>query len=943
MSIKITKKNLLLSFFLVLLLGGIGNSYANSSQYLIQEMEALRDSLKPEDSARDELTLRLADLYFDVSIQEGKGEDSASLKKNRLKALELYKKSLNGDEKLNKAEGLSKIKIQFQMARLLSRLGGGKMAETYYLEILAEKKAPKKMIEQSVLALAEWYEEEAKFVQAKKYYEEAISLCEEKSACNYAHYRLAWLFYKETQLDAAIASMEKALWIDDTTLRENSLADLFLFLSNKETDGTKEIEFVKNISQRSKREGLLRQLTEAFYIAGNRLAGSTLLEKLNEKDPNLYYETRLLEEFYGHRKWNKVEELLLSMEKRSQKDLPGKKEEQKEILSVLQRFIVQPDAEVQADKKLNNYLKRSIDIYLNLYPRDELRKKMQAGWLSAEENKNAKIEKLSKWISEDISYGASQEDIRKLRQSKLVLAQNLKLPGIVIEEAKAIALILKGTPEENEFLYTAARELYSEKRYEEALPIFNEIVASQKEKITIESFAILSQNLILDIYNTKKDYGKIVTQIAQWESIIKDAEKTIDLKKESASMEKMRVQAQFEEAFLAKDSPESLEKFYTFCMGDIYVEKSCPNAKVLSIKFRDQEKLVKVLWKMGDEKSLALEYELMGRYEEAAHLLEKLEPGQTDQKLENYIKIAFLYELDQKENEQKRILERMVEIIKREKKIPKDLEKTIFLTLEDANLLNEKSLAMPWSLSMKIKLASLLEIKNPSNTTQKILLSQTEDNGPVWSKLVLQELESQYKKANNIKFYGSKSQKLFKERTNKIEKFAVMAKNKLDAADLETRVYILHMLKMTYKKMAQEILNTPIPEGLDEETMAKVASQISTMADPFDQVNEDYNKLMEEQLAAMKNSEQKNKVLKNITEEVVSYADLIKVEPWKNGPQRTIGTEEKREQNIFRKKLLTDPEDKFALENLKNFYMKNDNKRLAAYYAERLENLRQVE
>ena len=45
----------------------------------------------------------------------------------------------------------------------------------------------------------------------------------------------------------------------------------------------------------------------------------------------------------------------------------------------------------------------------------------------------------------------------------------------------------------------------------------------------------------------------------------------------------------------------------------------------------------------------------------------------------------------------------------------------------------------------------------------------------------------------------------------------------------------------------------------------------------------------------------------------------------------------------MRKKLLTDPEDKLTLMGLKEFYTKNENSRLAAYYAGRVENLKQVE
>ena len=68
------------SFLLFLLVLGLTTSLnvgAKDAQYLIKEMEALRDSLKIDDPARIDLTLRLADLYFDVSIQEGKTDEEA--------------------------------------------------------------------------------------------------------------------------------------------------------------------------------------------------------------------------------------------------------------------------------------------------------------------------------------------------------------------------------------------------------------------------------------------------------------------------------------------------------------------------------------------------------------------------------------------------------------------------------------------------------------------------------------------------------------------------------------------------------------------------------------------------------------------------------------------------------------------------------------------------
>jgi len=914
---------------------------ANDSQYLIKEMEALRDSLKIEDPARIDLTLRLADLYFDVSIQEGRGEDVEVLKKSRLKALDLYKRSLDGTDNLKKASGLNKVKIQFQVGRLLSRLNEGKMAEPYYLDIIGNKEAPKKMLEQSALALAEWHEEDTRYVEARKFYEQAVSNCSDRNSCNYANYRLGWLFYKDTKLDEAIATMEKSLWTEENVIRENSLTDLLLFISNKETDGSNELGMIKKISAKGNKPELTRQLVEAFYVAGNRSAGSNLLAELNKVDPNLYYEVRLLEEFYGFRKWEKVEKYLSVIEKRKITDLPAKAEESKEVLTILRRFIVQVDSEMQVVAELKQVLKRSIDAYLTLYPKDELRTKMQAGWLAVEDDKNKKLTKLDSWIKEDQVFKISPKETRKLRQTRLALAQGEKRSTIIIEDALAIAEVLKGSKEADEFLYVAAREMYEQKNYDQALPNFQLIVNNAKAKKEIGNWVILSQNLILDIYNTKKNYDGIISQVGLWNVLTQGLESEV-IKKESKSMEQILVQAQFEKAFLLKESPLALEAFYNFCLKDQYTEKSCPNAKVLSVKFRAQDKLVKILEKMGDDNSLAVELELMGRFSDAARVREKSELGGKPT-IESFLKIAFLFELEQDVKNRDRVLGLMVEAGKLQKNIPTEFEKTAFVSLEEANLLDEKALAMPWSVGLKIKIASRLQGEKPSVLAKKVLLSEKEGSGPVWSKVILGELEEQFVKTNSIKFYGSRSKILFKQRTTAIDKFASLAKPILDGADLETRIYILHMLKLTYKNMANEILNTPIPDGLDQKTLTQVTSQISTMADPFDRVNEDYDKLLSEQIAAMTDAVVKERVSKNIQGNTKNYASFIQLNGSEKSERKIIGMIDHKIANDMRKKLLTDPEDKLTLMGLKEFYTKNENSRLAAYYAGRVENLKQVE
>jgi hypothetical protein len=186
----------------------------------------------------------------------------------------------------------------------------------------------------------------------------------------------------------------------------------------------------------------------------------------------------------------------------------------------------------------------------------------------------------------------------------------------------------------------------------------------------------------------------------------------------------------------------------------------------------------------------------------------------------------------------------------------------------------------------------------------------------------LADVEKHFKDTNKIKFYGARSQTLFKQRTTALDKFSNKVKPLLDGADLETRVYLLHMLKMAYKNIAQEVLNTPIPEGLDEETMAQVAQKISEMADPFDRVN------------VFTNVQEKERIQKNIAGSNENYAAFILI------PDNLIKTAmmaSNEETDSLYKRLNFNPDDKDSLMGLKELYRVKNNTRLEAYFSGRLE------
>ena len=236
----------------------------------------------------------------------------------------------------------------------------------------------------------------------------------------------------------------------------------------------------------------------------------------------------------------------------------------------------------------------------------------------------------------------------------------------------------------NNFIYVAAHEYYKVKNYPQALKLFSSIVTSAIKNKSFSKWSILSQNLILDIFNQQKEYAKIIEQVAKWQDATKGTNNPLVVK-EAQDMEKISVEAKFQYAAQTNDL-EALQTFYNFCTKNIFAKKSCANAKVLAVKFTDQTKLISLLEKAKDEKALMAEYEIMGRFSDAAKLWEKLELNKKGRKAkyDTFLKIALLYELDQNWNHRDRILRKMMLKVRREKSIPADLENVIFLALDEA-------------------------------------------------------------------------------------------------------------------------------------------------------------------------------------------------------------------------------------------------------------------
>lgn len=901
-------------------------------------MLSLRNSLSKTDPDRTLLTLRLADLYFDVSIQESSDHN---ITKNRNEALRLYGDVLYGRDHLEKPSPDKAVIIKFQIARVLNKLQRADEAKKYYLDVFSSEKVEKKIKRESSFSLAEYYEEKINFNLADKYYVNAIGLCESIESCNYAHYKRAWLHYKDVKLPTAIKELKLSLFERDGSVREKVLNDLLLFFSAQMTDGEHELSYIEQLEQKLNRNDLVKKLVEAFYSAGNRLAGIKILMALNERSPDVFYEARLIEEYFGYKDFDLMTKYLNKLSLRKKEDIPKLDAETIEFKAMLKRILVQFDSQAQSDKKYGKSLQALIDQYLIFYPDDEMREKLQQGWLKVEDDLTKKIDRLALWIKQDTDLGIVESHIIKLRESRLSFAIQSKLADIIIEEAFALSQMKLTNEKKREYKYIYAHQLYKNKQFDLAIAVFSELAKidiNGIDKINLDKWAIQSQHLLLDIYNIRKDYSSMISQASLWldDARLKDLK---SIKSDLSSIQLIKNQALFENAVKLGETNQALSKFYQYCFEKLFENKSCENAKILAYKLKDQEKIVSLLEKAKDEKSLMYQYEAMGEFSKAAILFEKHTLGKHANTLD-YLKVSLFYELAGTISERDRILSQMVEVIRKKKRFEQNTENAIYTTLEQANMLDNKTLLLPWSLSNKLNLAAKLSVLKPSVENLKIIQDQKQYTGSTWAKFVLNKVQEAFSKQKKIVFYGQNSKNLFKKRLNGLNQAVNLAKSYLDGANTQMRIYLLDMLKKSYNELATEILETPLPEGLTEEVLTQVKVSLSELAKPYQEMHSEYSNLQLSQIDSLADdSIGKSNRISEISRKNIEYATLITDDVFLDNTSPPLNYIDFRKQLNA---LKTNPYSKNHLSMIEKYLNDNKQSRLASYFTGRIMNIKET-
>lgn len=907
-------------------------SSAQADMSLIKEMESLRNNVSLKDPTRSTLTLRLADMYFDeASKVVAKNPDPTPDQFKQIgtlqkRSLQLYQEAATGANGVYPAaSGKAKYKIQFQIARLHSDLFETAKAKPLFID-LAANSGILNIQRESSLRLAEIFEKESNAksdLEADRYYQMAIQMCEGGDVCSYARFRRAWLLHHQGKLEDAIKEMHAALYDSKRQIREESLRDYIFFLSHRATDGQKELVEMEELANKLARPGLVLELGEAFFVNGNRAAGTKFIAYFNERKPEVRFQARLLEEYYGSRNWDAFRDILEQAESVKNPQLPTDPIQLAETDKIMKRLCIQLDGERTSQTQYAKDFQRTIMVYLALFPKSDIRERMIDGWIAAEPNEEVKIAQVKTWIGDANKLGNKNEEMR-LRKIRTASAQKLKNQDIIIEETKVLAANEKDTAKSREYKYLEARALYEKKEYAKALPLFVELA---KVETKADTWATQSQNLALDIYANDKDYDKAIAQSESWLNNPK-IKADPSMADELRDMSKISQETKFQKAASLGETPQALAVFREYCEQGVFKEKSCSNAKILAVKLKDQDAILSSLKLEGKTEELASEYEASAHFAEAAELLEK---KATDMK--SWLKVSILYELAQKGSDHQRTLNKAVDAFAKTKSTSENEEILLFQSLKDANSIQPAHMKLGWSPARKLWIAEELEANGKGSAdTAKMLMASTQHTGSAWSRYVVADMQKLDQSQRKINFYGKQSQAKFQARVGGVKQLVKYSEKYLEGADLVTRVKMAGILAFANRDLGAEILNSPMPQGLDEASIQQLQGALAQMAQPFLDQGAAYEKLAREQAAKLDSTQAQTwaaalgspETFKASLDSVkVSAAQANQAVDWgKAGEQYKI--------------LNKDPARTAALQDLKKQFEVAKKPRLAAYFEGRI-------
>ncbi len=761
-------------------------AFALEARDLIADAQKLFELTPASAPERRALSLRYADLLFDAALEihgdaKSTNKDLERAEGYRRRSLALYQNLLPGQK------GLSALRIKFQVSRLYAYAGQMDAATKLWRELSRQNEDPH-IRRESSLHLAEQLEltnRREALNEAAKLYDSALGQAVKPELRSYILYRSAWTKFRLGEANKATALLRQSLSLASKREHADRLKDLVLFMSREMRPSSEQIKILANYERELGLKGWIDALAEAYFTADRTEDYIATLKYLNKKNPSADRSIALLDAAHDRLTPEQIRAELREIRELKISEHGADKKAAESLFRLAQHW----DGQRRAGRsEFVSVLTDGVTTLLTLFPASEETKKSVAGWLAAVPEAKTQIAQLGEWSKSKLAVPAES----LVRQHRLEIARREKLWPVVVEESSRLETL--ASENRRSVRYQKAKALFELGRHDEALPLFQNLAA---EKVRDE-ITVFSQDLALDIWNKKKDYDALIVNAGNWAVGSREKE-----------LKPIRDQALFERAVAQKNN-ESLKQFTAFCMSRRFLPQSCDNAKALAVELREQTVLIGILRMQNDETELARQLEISARFKESARVLEK---RPTD--FLGRMKIALLYELQGDYPSRDRVLKALAQDRRAGRLKLDDNQESLFLsTLSEAGLLDK---------STALKLCA--------------------DYGGNWRKHQAEAIRELDQRQAKINFVGANSQAKFQSRVKTLEAMAAQADCFMKGLAPEERPFVAKQVSEAYAGFQQKILATPIPQELDEASRAEVQQQIQTMAAPFAERTEAWNKL----------------------------------------------------------------------------------------------------
>ncbi|MEK6773929.1 MAG: tetratricopeptide repeat protein [Bdellovibrionota bacterium] len=960
-------------------LGQTGSLAENSDtrSLLIDKLQKVYLNLSPDDSSRQAISLRLADLYAERARLDAMKDLNSGCtacvagKLDREKALRLYRQ---GVEKASESE---KYKIWIQIGHL-NELSGFESDALKAYEKVTTQQSDQNSLAEGNLSLGEIYFKNRQFHQAQAYYEKVL-LIPTASSRGLAAYRVAWCEFSQGQIATALTQIKKVLSVPALQSRNGSAggqADLqFLEEVSKDfvtflTRSSITPEAVKELYELTPEKSKLVNLTTLAFETerlghqkDSLMVWNFVFQKQSQPEARLEIHAHMAALYWSegqpqeaHKNFQEAIGIWKELNGCGKKDC-------QETQKVLRQFLVTWN---QAEKKEpSENLLKTYQLYVDNFPEDNEIRTWAAQ--AARQAKNFPLSFLFYRKAVDLHSGVST-DSEKLEMNLLSLievAEDSKKSEL-LQEAQNLYLQRSLKKKKwQEVRYQQAHDIYDQGQYQVAADKLHEIAIDTKAPIQLQKQAA---DLALDALVLMKNESQIEVWSEEFAKHFKGSQGL-----EFAFMKQKSILTQV--AATAEKNPQeswAILKRFDFSQASekdriIYLKNKILLAEKTN-HFPDANAAVDELLVQKnlsvEDKEFALGRqayfsELRLDFATALKATEKLRSSADPQQV--LLKMALFADLSGQKSEAY-----YQQYLSRSKDA--DINGLIASDLVRKSNQPAKELQLQAKhLRTNVELWGRLHLEIYGKTAdEKFLRAALKDE-----KVLKSAAGKTLFRANTIQLYQlqkeklathkleSKNQKLMassiRVRAKELSKAEVLAQSSIENGDWTSQVLTLHLVAAESKRFYEELLSLPMPDGLNDEEQGQYMNLLSQQATP-------YKTKAEQALAKVdefwKNSKWKEYLKTSANEipelmvlvekevqtlaEVASSADATELKSIL-GPKKILAKLSLRETEEARNELRADPLNKDLMNKLLGIEKQNKNFAMVQYLEGRMKNLEKKE